>query len=284
MTVKKLNILITGALGNLGREFIKNYSSKYTFAATDCSVKCEIDDLPYLQCDIKNKDECQRLFNWSEEILGSIDGFVHCGAVSSPGNDQELTFEVNAAGTFYLLQACAKRQVENIVLITSGWVQGLPSSEIKPRSFPIDENTVGIYKDVYHISKKFNEMNGKMLTDSDQLKKIISLRLGGIVDVEKDGLKSLSTDSYWTRVALQDCASAIDCALDLPCSGFEYFLIGSKFRYGPKGELETLPQLKEKLSINGYPDLTESFENHEAGQQTYCLDKSFEVLKYKPKF
>ncbi|PCJ56224.1 MAG: hypothetical protein COA79_19410 [Planctomycetota bacterium] len=284
MVEKKLKIIVTGALGKLGHEFVNSYSGIFDLVITDFIDHRDLDGLPYLKCDISNKAECSELFIWAKKELGSIDGLVHCGAVSAPGNDQVLTFEVNSAGTFYLLQECVEYQVDNVVIITSGWVQGLPSPEIKPRRFPIDENTVGTYKDVYHISKKFNEMNAEMLIDSGKIKKIISLRLGGIVDVDEEGLKALSTDSYWTRVALKDCALAIDCALKFNNEGFEYFLIGSKNRYGPHGELETWPELKVKLEKNGFSDLIETFKNHESGHQTFCLDKSVELLSFNPEY
>ncbi len=281
----KLKILVTGVGGNLGAAFVDQFKDCYDLAGVDVSreAKYASKSVPFQSFDLAATDDCYKQFEWAKDVLGGLDGFVHCGAISAPGKDQNLTFEVNLKGTYYCLDACVQHQLSQVILATSGWVQGLPNADIKPRKFPIDENTRGIYRDVYHVSKQFNEENGKMLVTAGKLAKVISLRFGGIIDTNKEGLKGLSTDSFWTRVALEDAAMSIKCAIEEVKSGFDYFLIGSQMRYGAAGELETAETLKEKMLKNGYESLLSYLEGHYPGRQTYDLTKSKKLLNFSPK-
>lgn len=280
----KKKLLVTGASGNLGLEFVQQFKDKYQIVGSDLKKSSRYPEgVEFVVADISQPGDCYALFEKSIELMGGIDVFVHCGAVSAPGKDQILTFEVNARGTFYLLQACVLNKISQVVLVTSGWVQGLPSPEISPRRLPIDENTIGLYKDVYHISKKFNEDNGKMHVENGQIASLVSMRYGGIINIAKEGLKALSTDPYWTRLPLEDAAVALACAVEFNQKGFHYFLIGSKFRYNEKGALEEKEELKKKMIKHGYEDMFSVLENHFPGKQTFDLSKSFQQLKFKPK-
>lgn len=285
MFTPKKRLVVTGAAGNLGLEFVKQYKDVYQIVGSDLKQSNGYPEgVSFVRADISQPGDCYALFEQGIQLMGGIDGFVHCGAVSAPGKDQILTFEVNARGTFYLLQACVLNKISHVVLVTSGWVQGLPSPEITPRRLPINENTVGLYKDVYHISKKFNEDNGKMHVENGQIPLLISLRYGGIINVAKDGLKALSTEPYWTRLPLEDAAVALAKAVEFDLKGFHYFLIGSKFRYNDQGQLEEKEDLRKKLIKHGYEDMFDILENHFPGKQTYDLSKSLQVLKFNPRW
>lgn len=281
----KKRILITGAVGNLGLEFVKQFKSQYQIIGSDLKKGTVFPpEVEFLPADISQPNECFELFEQAKQKMGGIDVFVHCGAIAAPGKDQQLTFEVNARGTFYLLQACVRQKVSQVVLVTSGWVQGLPSPEICPRKLPIDENTIGQYKDVYHISKKFNEENGKMHVTNGQIPSLVSMRYGGIINIAKEGLKALATEPYWTRLPVEEAAIALGCAVAFEQKGFHYFLIGSKFRYNEEGALEKKEELQKKLIKHGYEDMMNILDNHLPGKQTFDLRKSFEQLKFEPKW
>lgn len=283
--MSKKRILVTGATGNLGLEFVKQFKNQYQILGSDLKF---VDGLPpeveFIPADISQPNQCFGLFEQAIAKMGGIDVFVHCGAIPAPGKDQQLTFEVNARGTFYLLQACVRHKVSHVVLVTSGWVQGLPSSDFSPRKLPIDENTIGQYKDVYHISKKFNEENGKMHVTNGQISTLISMRYGGIINIAREGLKALATEPYWTRLPLEDAAVALGCAVSFDQKGFHYFLIGSKYRYNEEGHLEKKDELQKKLIKHGYEDMMGVLDNHVPGKQTFDLRKSFEQLKFEPKW
>lgn len=283
--MSKKRILVTGAVGNLGLEFVKQFTSKYQITGSDLKL---MEGFPhtveFVPADISQPNQCFALFEQALQKMGGIDVFVHCGAIAAPGKDQQLTFEVNARGTFYLLQACVRHKVSHVVIVTSGWVQGLPSPEIWPRKLPIDENTIGQYKDVYHISKKFNEENGKMHVTNGQIPTVISMRYGGIINIAKEGLKALATEPYWTRLPVEDAAAALGCAVSFDQKGFHYFLIGSKNRYNEEGALEKKEELQKKLIKHGYNDMLGILENHVPGKQTFDLRKSFEQLKFDPQW
>lgn len=281
----KKRLLVTGASGNLGLEFLQQYKEKYQIIGSDLKRAEQYPEgVEFIGADISQPGDCFSLFEKCQQMMGGLEVFVHCGAVSAPGKNQCLTFEVNARGTFYLLQACVLNKVSHVVLVTSGWVQGLPSPEISPRHLPIDENTTGLYKDVYHISKKFNEENGKMHVVNGQIPSLVSMRYGGIINVAKDGLKALSTEPYWTRLPVEDAAVALACAVELKEKGFHYFLIGSKYRYNESGAWEQKEELQKKLIKHGYDDMLQILENHYPGKQTFDLRKSFEKLQFKPRW
>ncbi|MBC7328741.1 NAD(P)-dependent oxidoreductase [bacterium] len=148
-----MRVLITGGAGNLGRYVIEEMRGYYELVIFDIKEP-ENKDFKFIRGDILDIHSLER-------ALKGIDVVVHLAAIPHPLSEPaERVFNVNAMGTFNVLEAASKCKVKRVVMASSDSTLGFVfrvNDSLAPEYFPIDEAHPCKPEDPYGLSKLVGE-------------------------------------------------------------------------------------------------------------------------------
>jgi nucleoside-diphosphate-sugar epimerase len=168
-------LLVTGATGFFGINQVKELLEK-----GEKVLALDLDDFPtsvrrfftdderqrlhFVSCDIRDRKAVQSVFD-----NNSIERVIHAGAVTVLASEDEekarLVMEVNACGTFNLLDAAHRAGIKRFVYVSSSGVYGSRGGGVVPlhESTPYDPMGLYVAAKIYSelLCRRFDEF-GKM--------------------------------------------------------------------------------------------------------------------------
>ena len=144
-----MKIAVTGAAGNVGPFVVAELLDHgHEAVAVDLREPAS-NGAPYRHADLNDLTSLVDAFD-------GCDAIVHLAAIAEDGiAPPEVTFRVNAQGTFNALEAATKSGTQRFVYASSEAVLGFAyrRREFKPEYFPIDEDHPLQPQDSYGVSK-----------------------------------------------------------------------------------------------------------------------------------
>ncbi len=211
---KRWKVLLTGALGRVGRAITPVLRQDYDLTLTDRQAG-EVDGLPVRAVDLLDAVAVA-------QALEGHDAVVHLAIASQrllPGqtlaeNDDQM-MRVNLMGTQHVYAGAASGGVQRVVYMSSLTVQLR-----KPLPPLLDPRDPARPRDLYACTKWFGEVLGEVYAHDTPMS-VICLRLGQPYPLDHMDHTPLSTRMSWPRyrgavVGYPDTAHAVRCALRVP--------------------------------------------------------------------
>jgi len=280
-----MKVLVTGASGRLAGYVVRELADKHELVLTSRRKPSDdLSGLKWIQGDICNFDDCQRM-------MEGIEAIQHLGAQPWPVDHPELreqakksgipfdaTFKTNMLGTYYLLQSAVQAGVKVFVMTGSNCALGhgyrISKDPFPIHKLPIDETHPTYPEDTYSYSKRAGEDLLASYTRSYWIRTYMT-RPAGITPEErrrqmaKNAQPTGGWSSWlWCWVGSEDVASAhrllMESADKLPPHDV-YFLNSNDTT-----ALETSQELVEKYR----PDLMPMFlEGYMKGNQSFLSNE-----------
>lgn len=145
-----MKILITGAIGNVGRAAVERLArSGHEITVIGRRADMVVPGAEYHQCDITD-------FPKLEVEAKGMDAIVHLAALANPSlGTPEKVFEINCQGTFNVYQAAVNSGIRRVVSASSinALGRGFGIRECEILYFPVDEEHPTNTTDAYSYSK-----------------------------------------------------------------------------------------------------------------------------------
>jgi nucleoside-diphosphate-sugar epimerase len=227
-----MNVLITGALGWLGKALTEVVSNTHTV----CAFDLETSDWPREEIDFDGEIIYGSVtdFDAVREAVRGQDAVIHAAVANTrsaklyrPGN--ATPFLVNVQGTYNVLEAARQEGISRVVLVASAETHvDHPPGTYLDRSSPY----LGLPGNVYDLTKHLQEEAALWFARQHGME-IIALRLGDILDLKR-GLTKWDKN-FWnqsmengTWIDRYDVGRACLQALEIEHAGFDIFhLVGA---------------------------------------------------------
>ena len=273
---RKVNVLVTGGSGLLGRTLTPLLVDKYQIVHLD--LVDPADDNPCLPVDLCDARAV-------EEACRGMDAIIHAGALhgrrwAEAGDD--AGFRVNVLGTKNILEGARKAGVKRVVYTSSIWATGHGPN---PPYLPIDEELPREPMELYGLTKKLGEQMCRYISINYGIS-TICLRPGGILPADaapasRIGLLSAAVD-------VRDVAQAHVLALEAPADMLhETFCITADSplcRISPE-EWATNPVNALERELPGMGKLIEEGKLRPSSiREWYSIEKAQRLLGYRPQY
>ncbi len=222
-----MKVLITGGAGRLGQYLAGEMIAAHDVRLFDISAGNS--KYPVIEGDILSKDSVAA-------AMRGCDVVVHLAGIPVPIPDSRKLWDINATGTFTVLEAMVDAGVRRMVFASSICAVGfIFSSRPMPVSrFPIREDYDGRPDDIYGLSK----LTGESLCDAYVSRHgfdIVSLRLASVTfpdlpatverlrrDARAEGARFL-----WNYIDARDAALAFRLAAEAGTKGHRILNVGA---------------------------------------------------------
>lgn len=164
---EKRRVLITGAMGNIGRALTKGLAERYTLRLHDLKPDMAPEVFDYAAADITSFDEVR-------PILADIDTVVHLAGNPSVEADWESILNANIIGTRNILEAAREAGVRRVVFASSNHAMGMYDRD---GEWPVYHTKPVRPDSLYGASKAMGEVLGRHYHDAFGLS-FIALRIG----------------------------------------------------------------------------------------------------------
>lgn len=246
------HVLVTGGSGNVGgfvcRDLVRH---GYRVTVFDRRPPAGKGAMGYAEGSVLSLPDLRA-------AMAGVDAVVHLAAIPHPANDPaDVVFEVNAMGTYRVLDSAAQAGVGRAVVASSdstyGFVFG--TGEERPQYLPIDEEHPTRPADSYGLSKWVDEQICAQHSRRYGMT-TVALRYCWVwfpPDYPDPGALAADAESCRRTLAgyvdARDVAQAVRLALQAPLSGHETFLISARDTY--------LPFPTRDFIAQAFPDLPE---------------------------
>ncbi len=288
-----MKILVTGGTGNLGRCVVSELLAEdHEITVLARHKKPPADErVTFVEADVTRIEEVISASKGMEAIVHLAGG--HGEVPHAPE-----VIELNAQGTFNVLEAAARNGIRKIVYASSDSALGFIFRE---RDFvldylPVDEQHPLKPQDAYGLSKVMGEEACKSYTRRCGMQ-IISLRLCWIwpphyyddhAKIVEESIhtfpvpsktESLNARRLWGYVDVRDAAHACILALEAKNVENEAFLITAENTFSPESSLELIQRC--------YPEVKSVSREYFAGAEDrslYDISKARKMLGYNPQY
>ncbi len=277
-----MTILVTGGSGRIG-SFVVAELKKENYEVRVFDVKEPNDaDVDFVKGSITEPSEIER-------AAEGMDGIIHLAAI--PSMTQETPpvkyMDVNVTGTFNVLEAAAKNNVDKVAIASSDSSLGLVFSthSFSPDYFPIDENHPLQPQDPYGLSKLIGEELCKRTTRRYGIR-TICLRFCWVwfpdTYAHRPGIAAqevaFNANRMWGYVDVRDAAQACRLAMESEDILHEAFFITAEDTFSEEPSLE--------LIRKGFPQIATISNDYliEEHKSLYDISKAKKLLRYRPQY
>jgi len=298
------NVVITGGSGNLGRYIAQELKDDYNVLLFDQIRPDEYvhwgtqksfvwdTDLPFVLGDLTSLEDCMRAI-----ALAEADAVVHVGAISNRTEmyrgrlsqqrlPEDETMRVNTMGTYYVLDAARRLDVEQVVMASTLSVTGLHNrisgTPFEVEYLPIDEDYPLRPQSTYGLSKLLDEEILKAFSRGYGIQ-TVAFRLSGIYYPHRNNVtrgivpeKKPASFSPFVYVDARDAARAFHLALEAEdLEPFEAFFLNTDTVLAEETQV-----VLERL----YPELGDMVAGFEGYEMPVSIEKLRTKLGYEPKY
>lgn len=169
--IEKRRVLITGAMGRIGRALTTGLAETYTLRLHDLKPDMAPDGFDFAAADITS-------FEAVRPMMEGIDTVVHLAGNPSVEAEWESILNANIIGTRNVLEAARKAGVRRVVFASSNHAMGIYDRD---GEWPV-YHTMPVRPDsLYGASKAMGEVLGRHYHDAFELD-FIALRIGWYAD------------------------------------------------------------------------------------------------------
>jgi len=223
-----LKIVVTGGSGKFARYLVPRLVREHEVLLFD-RQRPDQNPSPLISGEVTDMDKLIKAFQ-------NADAVIHLAALRSRYNHLPIkVMETNTMGTYCVLEASRRAEVEKIIFASSDAVLGMSQSknEFPPEYLPIDEEHPLKPQDPYGISKLLGERMCRCYAVGYNIN-ITALRFSNILcpGDEKKYLEdaedpSIRWKSLWAWIHVDDAVDAIIRVLDSELQGFDVFHIAA---------------------------------------------------------
>lgn len=239
-----MRVVITGGAGRLGRYVCAAVRQHHDVIVADRATAVP-DGRTVI--DVLNPASLRSAFAGAGAVvhLAGVDYDFHVRAVD--------TLQVNALGTWNVLEASALAGVSRVVVCSSVAAMGLHEmrENWKPQFLPITEEHPVSPVEPYSVSKAAAETMARSFVDGGQLD-VVCLRPCTVVTAENvDELLDPDAEIFLGEyISATDCGEAFLAALDALSPGFGPYLVAADDTLSERGTLEFLSETLGALPAN----------------------------------
>ncbi len=182
-----MNVLITGASGIIGREIVKDLSSRHKLRLLDCKpfpdrASIIADLTQYNNNTISSGYYNSKLKRWSD-VFKEAGVVVHLAKSTTSNPTLQQTIHNDMQLTWNVFQAAIKHRIRRIVYASSNWVVKVLELELAPACYKSNGPKIGsdAYprpKTYYGITKACGEITGRMMVEDKELDSFVAVRIG----------------------------------------------------------------------------------------------------------
>jgi len=231
-----MRVLVTGALGELGRDLCPLLAQDFEVVRTDLRAEPLVEGDDYLRADLTRPEQLPRL-------LEGVEAVVHLAALLPHGYTAAEFMDANAKATTVLAEAAAQAGVRRFVYASTIWTTGRGAIE---GYVPIDEQAPWLTEGMYGHTKLLGELGCEFYARNEGLS-VVALRLGGYhrqaaarpsggINWPAADLRTIAQDAVLPGQRLfdpADLSAAFRAALLVTDVVYRRYLIGLEFPFGP---------------------------------------------------
>lgn len=235
----KLNILLTGACGRIGKTFFEAMRGRYTFTLADRhQPDFPIGDHRFARLDLTDKDQLSAL-------LDGIDVIVHLAGIPHADASFEELLPNNILATTYLFEAAVKAGCKRIVFASSAQtIEGYPvDRQITPGMAVRPGNLYGVSKCYGEALCAFYSARYPLST--------IALRIGAFEFPDNHDLRNARDLSAW--LSPRDAVQLLQRSVEV--EGVQHLIA-----HGISNNRFKRLDLSETTQVLGYHPLDDAFQ------------------------
>lgn len=229
--MERLKIVVTGGSGRVGRHVVAALAGRHQVVNADLAPAVpdapEAAGVDYVRADVMQMDDLRKAFAGADVV-------IHLAGLDYDwGCPSEAYINVNARGSWHVLQIAEEAGVRRVVLCSSISICGLQEMrpDWKPQTLPVDETHENRPVYPYGVSKQLAEVMGESFARRGTVE-VVSLRPLAVILPETLGqyLEFVDApDRHWLfyYVTAEDLAQAFRLAAEVPGIGGESFYIGA---------------------------------------------------------
>ncbi|WP_339036348.1 NAD(P)-dependent oxidoreductase [Mammaliicoccus sciuri] len=200
-----MNILITGAFGNIGTTLIEKLKNKHLLTITDVNItsmnESQFDNCKIKKLDITNFDECKKIIN------NNIDIVVHLAGTPNPNASFHEVLNLNIVGTYNVFMASIGANVKKVIFASSAQtIEGYPNDK------QVSENDVTKPGNFYGVSKVTSEALASYFANDNNID-FIALRIGAFDELRKTNFK-LNPRDLSAYISPEDLSQIVTNCID----------------------------------------------------------------------
>lgn len=278
-----MKVLVTGGSGRIGRFVVIELQKNQHEVRIFDTKKPDGIDCDFFEGSITEPTELECAMN-------GIDAIIHLAAIPSLTSEIPSVdyMNVNVAGTFNVLEAAAKNQVNRVAIASSDSALGFvfSTNKFSPEYFPIDEKHPLQPQDPYGLSKLIGEELCKSATRKYGIS-TICLRFCWVwfPDTYQHRPHIIGNSEFevnikrmWGYVDARDVAQACRLSVEAENISHEAVFISARNTFADEPSLELIKKCYPEIKSISYKYLVDS---HKA---LFDISKAERILGYAPKY
>lgn len=238
--MNKINLLITGSQGRIGKILMRELSQAYSLWGLDRSV-APADEREY-SVDIGHFEELSKAFGEIQRLSGSIDAVVHMAANPRLDAPWDSVLQNNIVGTKNVYECVRQNGIKKVVFASTNHMTGGYERDAEQKAMISTSDPVRPNSD-YATSKVFGEALARQYWEVYGIRSIC-LRIGSVL-VDDDPTKIPRTMKTW--LSYRDLVQLVRKALEVSVNFGIYYGVSNN-----DGRFWDISNAEDELGY--YPD------------------------------